>query len=107
MAMTDPHVLISCVHPGGIKTPILKNARFRAALTGENHEQAARLFEANALTTPEKAAAIILKCIKKRKARILIGPDARVIDIIQRLFPTHYFKILNRLIRQRDTLDVS
>lgn len=106
MTVTEPHLLISCVHPGGIKTPILKNARFRAALGNEDHDQAIRVFEANALTTPEKAANVILKAIQKRKERVLIGPDARVIDVIQRLFPVRYFKILNRLIRQRGELDV-
>jgi hypothetical protein len=99
LAQSDPNVLVSCVHPGGIKTPIVKNARFISGLGGEDHEKANQLFEANAPTTPEKAAQVITKGLRRGKQRILIGPDAKVIDIIQRLMPVSYFKLLGRLLR--------
>lgn len=99
MAVSDPDMLVSCVHPGGIKTPIVANARFHSGLGSEDHGKAVKLFEANAMTTPEKAAQTIIKGLKKGKQRILIGPDAKVIDWVQRLMPVRYFKVIERLMR--------
>lgn len=99
LAVSDPQVLVSCVHPGGIKTPIYANARYRSGLDREGRAKAAKLFEANAPTTPEKAAQTIIKGLKRGKQRILIGLDAKGIDIVQRLMPVHYFKVIKRLMR--------
>lgn len=88
-------VAVSCVYPGGIKTNIARSARFQQSFGPlEDKEAFTRLFERLARTTPEKAAAVIVKGIKAGRARILIGPDAYAIDITQRLFPTLYQKII-------------
>jgi NAD(P)-dependent dehydrogenase (short-subunit alcohol dehydrogenase family) len=85
------------VHPGGIKTNILRNARYHSDPTGRdmNHDDAAALFEKMARTTPEKAAEIIHKGVKAGKSRILVGPDAYVLDALVRLLPTHYFDVVD------------
>jgi len=47
-------------------------------------------------TTAEEAASVIIKGIRRRKKRILIGRDARLADRIVRLLPSRYEKILLR-----------
>jgi short-subunit dehydrogenase len=46
------------------------------------------------ITQPEGAAKKIMKGIKRNKARILIGPDALFVDIVRRLLPTNYLKLM-------------
>ena len=86
------------VHPGGINTNIVRNARFRKDPEGRGrtHEQMAAEFAAITLTEPDKAAEIIHRGVEAGKARILVGPDAHLFDILTRLAPTHYYDVLNR-----------
>ncbi|RSD25790.1 SDR family oxidoreductase [Amycolatopsis eburnea] len=88
-------VAVSCVHPGGIKTNIVRNARSDAG----DQEKAARGFERIAHTTPEKAAETILRGVERKSARILIGPDAYVIDAIPRVLGSAYQRPLAVLAR--------
>jgi NADP-dependent 3-hydroxy acid dehydrogenase YdfG len=87
------------VHPGGVKTNIARNARYHSHPTRANvsHEEAAREFEAIALTTPVRAAKIIHEGTKAGKSRILVGPDAYAFDALARLMPTRYFDVMARL----------
>src|SRR3954454_18500760 len=84
------------IHPGGVKTNIARNGRVRADPRGlgRTKEELASDFEAIALTTPEKAAAIIHKGVDAGKARILVGPDAYVFDWLTRLAPTGYWSVM-------------
>jgi NAD(P)-dependent dehydrogenase (short-subunit alcohol dehydrogenase family) len=84
------------VHPGGIRTNILRNARFHSDPMRRDlsHEDAATQFDALARTTPERAADIILAGVMAGKSRILVGPDAYVFDALVRLAPTRYFDVL-------------
>lgn len=94
MKGTSTH--IACIHPGGVKTSIVKNARFLQSSTAQDRSDASTSFDKLARTTPEKAAQTILKGLRKRKGRILIGNDARMMDIIQRLFPAKYGFLFNK-----------
>ena len=87
------------VHPGGVKTNIACNAGYHSHPTrpGVSHEDAAREFEALALTTPERAAKIIHEGTNAGKSRILVGPDAYAFDALARLMPTRYFDVMARL----------
>lgn len=87
-------VAVSCVHPGGIHTPIAKRARLGAYASESKREAAVAFFEKVTPTSPEAAAARILKGVEKREPRILIGRDARQIDIVQRLRPATYWKMM-------------
>src|ERR1700732_1991863 len=87
-------VFVSCVHPGGIHTPIAKRARLGARASESKREAAIAFFEQVTPTSPEAAAARILKGVERREPRILIGKDARKIDIVQRLRPATYWKIM-------------
>lgn len=87
------------VHPGGVKTNIVKNARFRGDHRGQwkDLDSAAVDFEAMAQTTPDKAARIIQAGVESGKARIRVGADAVFFDLIGRVAPTRYYDVLERL----------
>ncbi len=87
------------VHPGGINTNIVRNGRVRndPEGRGRSHEQMVQEFAALTMTEPDKAAEIIHRGVEQGKARILVGPDAYVIDALTRLAPTHYYDLLGRI----------
>ena len=84
---------VVCILPGGIKTNIANNAEsdVKTDIDFAGH------FEKSALTTPERAAKVIEKGMRKKQARILIGPDARIIIWLQKWLPLSYSKIFNPL----------
>ncbi len=86
------------VHPGGINTNIVRNARFRKDPNGRGrtHEQVAQEFAAITMTQTDKAAAIIHRGVEQGRARILVGPDAYLFDILTRVTPTHYYDVIAR-----------
>jgi len=88
------NVFVSCVHPGGIRTPIAKSSRLGAGTPASTREVNIARFERLARTPPEVAAAKILRGVERREPRILIGPDAYQIDVLQRLRPASYWKSL-------------
>ena len=87
------------VHPGGINTNIVRNARFRKDPEGRgrSHEQMAQEFASITMTQPDKAAEIIHRGVEQGRARILVGPDAYLFDALARLMPTHYYEAVGRL----------
>lgn len=86
------------VHPGGIRTNIVRNARFHVDDRG-NRDHAAMVdeFAKIARTSPNSAAKTIHTGIEKGKDRILIGPDAVAISLLTRAVPVHYFDVIERL----------
>lgn len=92
--LAPTHVCVSCVHPGGIRTPIAEHARLGAATPAGRREESIARFKKLARTSPEKAAAMILRGVERREPRILIGLDAYQIDVLQRLRPATYWKLL-------------
>jgi NADP-dependent 3-hydroxy acid dehydrogenase YdfG len=92
-------VRAATVHPGGVKTNIVANARFRADHRGEfqDVQSAATAFADLARTTPEKAAKIIHKGIEDGRPRIRVGSDAVLFDFLARFAPNRYYDVLERL----------
>jgi NAD(P)-dependent dehydrogenase (short-subunit alcohol dehydrogenase family) len=102
LALTDPNVAVIRVHPGGIKTNVARNSKHIAHLPGTDPStDFAAEFEKNAPTTPEQAAAIIIRGMERRQHRVLIGRDARFIDWMVRLFPVSYFKVIGNFLGRR------
>jgi len=88
MVIANHPVKVTTVHPGGIKTAIARNA---TAAEGLDQASLAELFDKKlTMTTPEKAAQVILDGVAKNKARVLIGLDAKVIDAVVRLTGSGY-----------------
>jgi NADP-dependent 3-hydroxy acid dehydrogenase YdfG len=91
-------VRAATVHPGGVDTNIVANARFHADVHGErDHATAIKDFATLARTTPERAAEIICHGVEAGKSRILVGPDARMLDLLVRVAPTRYYDVVERL----------
>lgn len=88
--LADTDVRVVRVHPGGIKTNIVRNGRIRDAFEGIDVAELPDAFERAAITTSERAAEIIADGIAARKQRILVGPDARFLDLVVRLMPVRY-----------------
>ncbi|MFO0593968.1 MAG: SDR family oxidoreductase [Myxococcaceae bacterium] len=78
-----------CVHPGGVKTNIVRSAR-TPKHHGEAKEKFSARFDKLAALTPEKAAAIILRGAYDKKKRVMVGLDAQMMQLAQRLFPEGY-----------------
>jgi NAD(P)-dependent dehydrogenase (short-subunit alcohol dehydrogenase family) len=87
------------VHPGGVKTDIVRNARFRSDHRGahDSVESAAQEFDTLARTSPERAAKIIHRGVENGRSRIRVGPDAVFFDLLARALPTRYFDVIDRL----------
>jgi short-subunit dehydrogenase len=94
--LAGTNVGISVVHPGGIATDIAAHARVSDAVDPQLARSAVDGFKRVARTSPAAAADRILRGIKRREKRILIGADARFIDIVQRLFPVGYWGVFGR-----------
>ncbi|MFC7447266.1 SDR family NAD(P)-dependent oxidoreductase [Rhodococcus daqingensis] len=81
-------VRVTCVHPGGVKTNVADNAGHAgptkdAAETALYNEKLLRM-------SPEKAAEIILDGVAKNRARVLVGGDARGLDLMVRVLGSWY-----------------
>lgn len=96
LELENSNVSCSCVHPGGIKTNIARNARMHdvSHITGLDSERSINEFEKFFRTTPEQAAATILNGVRHNKRRILIGSDAYAIDVLQRALPALYQRVV-------------
>jgi NAD(P)-dependent dehydrogenase (short-subunit alcohol dehydrogenase family) len=99
MIMARSPVTVHCVHPGGVRTNIVRSARLAPRAT-DAEQELARQFDRAARTTPEKAAQTILAGVERNKARILVGPDAYLIAAIPRLVGAHYEAVFARLGRR-------
>lgn len=90
-------ITVSCVHPGGIATNIARSGRLGQNAKEMDKEMSVRFHTRASRTTAEEAAEAILRGIKRRSQRILIGRDAYMLDLVQRLVPVRYFGVLDRL----------
>lgn len=88
-------VKVVTVHPGGVKTNIVRNGKHFDSLDGleTDMDTSAAMFAKIASTTPEQAAKIILNGMCKGKPRVLIGRDAIFLDKLQRLLPAIYDRL--------------
>ena len=86
---------VHTVHPGAVATNISLNADYQGAKTRAFHELLQRRG-----AKPDKAAAIILRGILKKKSRIFIS-DGRVQDIIARLFPSGIHHVIRLVMRNQ------
>jgi NADP-dependent 3-hydroxy acid dehydrogenase YdfG len=91
MTLAGHPVAVTTVHPGGIKTAIARNA---TTAEGLDSDQLAKLFDKRlARTTPRRAAHVILGAVRKKKARVLIGTDAKVLDLMVRVAGPYYQQV--------------
>lgn len=84
-------VSVTTVHPGGIKTNIVRSAR---AVGHAQTMMDADRFNQIARTSPLRAARTILNGVRKNRRRVTVGVDAKVIDGISRLPAPVYQRVM-------------
>ena len=95
MILAGHPVKVTTVHPGGIKTNIARNA---GAAEGLDRDELAELFDKRlANTSPQRAARVILDAVRKNKARVLVGPDAKALDLLIRVTGSGYQRLVTPL----------
>ena len=104
LAMAKSPVRLSVVHPGGVATNIVRNSRTGTGVT-DNARRADSIdrFETMAINTPVTAAQRIITGIEKNEPRILIGGDAKFMDLLQRILPGTYWSVLAKKLEKRMT----
>jgi NAD(P)-dependent dehydrogenase (short-subunit alcohol dehydrogenase family) len=92
MLVSGHPVRVSCVHPGGIRTPIARNA---GAVAGLDRDVLARFFDEKlAKTSADAAARSILRAVTRNRPRALVGLDAKVLDVLIRILGSRYQRLL-------------
>ncbi|AJR18521.1 SDR family NAD(P)-dependent oxidoreductase [Pimelobacter simplex] len=88
MLLAGHPVGVTCVHPGGIRTNIVNNA---TASNAADTSSIARTFnEKLTRTSPEDAARTILRGVRRRRPKVLIGADAVAVDLVVRVLGAAY-----------------
>jgi short-subunit dehydrogenase len=95
--LAGSNVGVTVVHPGGVATGIAENARRPAGTS--NAEVAAQLERARRMLTmpPAKVGEIIVQAVERRAPRVVVGGQAKLIALIERLAPVSYWRILGLL----------
>jgi short-subunit dehydrogenase len=91
--LSGTHVGVTCVHPGGIRTNIVRAGRASTAKDAEEMSVAAEQFERRAMP-PEKAARKIVRAIERNRGRLLIGVETVLGDWLKRLSPVSTQRLL-------------
>ena len=98
--LSHTSVRVTSVHPGGIKTNIVRNARF--AQEGDDKDEKVKYFDKMTGTSAEKAASIIIGGLKKNRKRQLVGKDAVIIDLLVRLFPQSFSDLVGKVFQEEE-----
>jgi NAD(P)-dependent dehydrogenase (short-subunit alcohol dehydrogenase family) len=93
MLVAGHPVSVTTVHPGGIKTNIVRNM---TAVDTVDKDGLSQAFDKKlAKTSPQKAAHIIMDGVRKKRARVLVGPDAKALDLIVRVTGSGYQRLFS------------
>lgn len=96
-----PNLHVATIFPGGIATNVTSNSIAAGSRTTEEREADLEKFRTNLITSPEAAGDTIVAGLKKRRARILIGTDAKVMDMMARFRPAGYVKMILGSLRKK------
>jgi NAD(P)-dependent dehydrogenase (short-subunit alcohol dehydrogenase family) len=92
-------VVVTVVHPGGVHTNIATASLQAAAQFGievtERDRRRVEIYNEKLLRMdPARAANIIIDGVEAKKPRVRVGHDAKLVDLIVRLFPSSYGRVL-------------
>jgi short-subunit dehydrogenase len=94
-----PSVGVTVVHPGGVRTRIAQTARIAAAVSAAAGDHGRSDFDRLLTFPPERAAAMILRAVERRRPRLLIGTSAVLPDLLTRISPSGTPALLKALQR--------
>ena len=89
-------VAVSVVHPGGVATAIATKARAPRDAPRQEIERGRAAAQRLLRMPPERAGELIVRGIERRRARILVGGDAKFVALLERLSPVHYWQLLKK-----------
>ncbi len=89
----DSNLRVHSVHPGGINTNITRNSIDYQPKFDLFHKRFLKL-------SPEYAADVIIRGIRNKKARILIGAEAHRLDFAVRLAPIFGTRLVNKILEK-------
>ncbi len=89
---------VTVVHPGGVATSIARSARVSASAPAEEVESRRARAEKLLRMPPGEAGEIIVRAVERRRDRVLVGNDAKIVSLLERITPIHYWRVLGRLI---------
>ena len=92
---------VSVVFPGGVDTSIARSARVSAVIDPGDAQRALKQFSKSLVTTPEAAAERIVAGILAREKRIVVGRDAKILELAQRFAPIGYYALMRKRLAQR------
>jgi len=98
--LTGTGVVVTSVHPGGIKTDIVRNAKVHTSPGGGDKLQITDRFDTMARTSAEDAAKAIIGAIKGKKKKLLIGLDAYAMDLAKRLAPEEFVSFVGSVTKR-------
>lgn len=97
-------VRVTVVHPGGVRTNIataaLEEGRRRGVVTAADERRTRAYNEVLLRMSPEDAATTILDAVARRRGRVLVGADAKVLDLVVRALPSLYLRVSDRIERR-------
>lgn len=103
LELTGAPVSATCVHPGGVRTAIARSARMDpscAQLVGDDLERARERFDRMLDVTSARSAALqILRAVQRNQRRVLVGRDAKLMDLLVRLLGSWYQPLVVALAR--------
>jgi short-subunit dehydrogenase len=92
--LVDSNVSLLLVHPGGVKTNIIRNA---PNLPDEQRDAAHAVFGQYAFLSADQVAIRILRAVRKKKNRLIVGVDAHLVYTLKNLFPRCYPTIIRAI----------
>jgi NAD(P)-dependent dehydrogenase (short-subunit alcohol dehydrogenase family) len=95
--LAGTRVGVSVVHPGGVATAIARNARIADGVSADERRLRLEVAEKMLRMPADKAGEIIVRGVEQRRARILVGTDAIIISLLERLAPVNYWRVLQSL----------
>ena len=98
--LEDTSVTVGIVHPAGVRTGIILHGRYAASIDPAVAARAASAQAALYHTEPEVAAAQIISATERRRARTMVGREARLVDLVARIAPTRYWRAMRGTLRE-------
>ncbi|GAA1534769.1 short-subunit dehydrogenase [Microbacterium ginsengiterrae] len=98
--LEDSSVTVGAVYPAGVRTGIILHGRYAASIDPSVAARAASAQAAMYHTEPSDAAARIVRATVRRRARTMVGREARLIDVLVRFSPSRYWRVMRGPLRQ-------
>jgi NAD(P)-dependent dehydrogenase (short-subunit alcohol dehydrogenase family) len=94
--LENTNIGVTVVHPGGVATAIAKNARRADGLPMQAALEQQKRFQHLLKMPPARAGEIIVAGIVNRRPRVIVGSDAKIAALLERLAPVSYWNLLKR-----------